>query len=319
MKNIQSISTDDVDPKNEKDKRCSPGNKFEFSSCIKLELLIEMAKSYNKEFENNKIDLGGQIGNNISILNPGKFKKYLLKEFGERLKQKCSTQKCWSEQNFIKHMNKKYKEELEKYTWRPSGPDTGTEWLNTQHITDVLEQYEKKFDDFKFLGAMPRDFQDHSIFEQTEEFYEDLIKNGKTKLGIVYNTHKVGQPGEHWNSLFADLAKGEIYFFDSYGTSPNSDTRKHMRLLTKISQKNCDNIIKISRNHTNLIKKELSCKLPKKNHNKIRHQYKGSECGVYSMYFIYRMLEGDDFDKICESKVSDDEINKFRKLFFRDD
>lgn len=320
MNNIQSISTDDVCPKSKHDERCAPNNKFEFGSCIKVELLLEMAKAYNKAFPDDIIDMGGQKGGNMEILNPRKYKKYLLSEFSKKLGEKCSTQKCWSQQAFIKNMNEKYQEELEKYTWRPEGPDKGNEWLNTQHIMDVMEQYEKLYNDFKFLGAMPRDFQDHNILEQDDEFYEELVKDGKIKLGIIYNTHRVGQPGEHWNALFADLSKGEIYFFDSYGVAPNSDTRKHMRLFERFAKKNCDNIVKVNRNKNNLMKEGgATCKIPKSKHNEERHQYKGSECGVYSINFIHQMLEGGKFDKICNSKVSDDEINKFRKLYFRGD
>lgn len=317
MENNESISTDDVSAKNEQDKRCSPDKKYEFGSCLQVELLVEMAKAYNKEFDDNKIDLGGQKGKNMSMLNPKRYKKYLLREFKNRLKNKCTTQKCWSQQAFIRNMNKHMREELEKYTWRPEGPDTGTEWLNNQQITEVLEQYEKKYKDFKFLGALPRDFQDHPILNQSEKMYDELLSEGITKFGMVYNTDRVGGPGEHWNAMFADLAKGQVYFFDSYGVAPNSDVRKHMRMIERFIKNKCGKIAEIERNRKNLSKDEIKCKLPIQKDNNERHQYKGSECGVYSMNFIIRMLDGDSFEKICKSKVSDDDINKFRSMYFR--
>ena len=50
------------------------------------------------------------------------------------------------------------------------------------------------------------------------------------------------------------------------------------------------------------------------NHN--RHQYKSSECGVYSMNFIIRLLNGETFNKITEERMSDDEVNRCRDKFF---
>ena len=51
-------------------------------------------------------------------------------------------------------------------------------------------------------------------------------------------------------------------------------------------------------------------------YNTNRHQYKNSECGVYSMNFIIRLLRGEGFAKIEKSKVIDDEMNKCRKVYF---
>ena len=45
---IPIIRDEDVMPKNETAKKCSPHLVFENGSCITLELLIEMAKAYNK-------------------------------------------------------------------------------------------------------------------------------------------------------------------------------------------------------------------------------------------------------------------------------
>jgi Ulp1 family protease len=51
-------------------------------------------------------------------------------------------------------------------------------------------------------------------------------------------------------------------------------------------------------------------------HNKIRHQQKGSECGVYSINFILRLLKGETFDEITNNITLDEEVNKCRKVYF---
>lgn len=52
-------------------------------------------------------------------------------------------------------------------------------------------------------------------------------------------------------------------------------------------------------------------------HNTVRHQFKNSECGVYSIYYITQFLAGRTFDDISEEALSDDDVNKYRYYFYR--
>ena len=51
-------------------------------------------------------------------------------------------------------------------------------------------------------------------------------------------------------------------------------------------------------------------------YNKIRHQFKNSECGVYSMNFIIRLLNGQTFTAITQNIIKDDTMNECRKVYF---
>ena len=51
-------------------------------------------------------------------------------------------------------------------------------------------------------------------------------------------------------------------------------------------------------------------------YNDVRHQYKNSECGVYSVNFILRLLKGETFDEIINIPTNDDKINECRKVYF---
>ena len=51
-------------------------------------------------------------------------------------------------------------------------------------------------------------------------------------------------------------------------------------------------------------------------YNKKRHQYKDSECGVYSINFILRLLHGEKFDEINGVRLPDDDVNKCRGTYF---
>ncbi len=290
---IISINTSDVCPKNDKDKKCAPGVSFDAGSCIKLNILIEMAKAYNNGAGDSKI----KLHQNLEVLNPRKYKKYLVSEFNKRLGDKCETQKCWSEQSFIESMKKVARDELEKYTFRPDGPNGRFEWLNTININEVMEQYEKKNPDFKFIGAVPIDFDDFERFGIKNLNYNELLKGGKSKLGFVFNLDEHDQPGSHWVALYSNIQNGEIYFFDSYGTKPEKRIRALMRRLANFCKMGGGKKIKVD-------------------YNKTRHQYENSECGVYSINFIARMLRGDSFNEVCGSKIPDKKINKCRNVYF---
>jgi Ulp1 protease family, C-terminal catalytic domain. len=282
--NKQNEELSEMIPLNTHDTRCAPSAIFTDGSCIELSVFIEMANAYNVDAdEKSKIVLY----NNMDALNPKKYKKYLVREFHKRLGDKCTTQKCWTEQSFISNMKKTAQNELEKYTFRPNGPDGKFEWLNTINILEVMNQYEKAHTSFKFLGVVPIDFDDFKNFKIRDLDYGDLLNNGKHKLGIVFNLDKHNQPGSHWVSLYIDIKSGGVYFFDSNGKRPVEQIRKLMRRVVNFIQTDGkNNKIVVGYNH-------------------IQHQYENSECGVYSINFITRMLEGEQFENICESKVPD--------------
>ena len=280
----------------EQDTRCSPDINFDSLSCIRLRILIELANAFNKEVRDKTTII--KLNNNLEVLNPTKYKKYLLNEFQKRLKNKCTTQRCWTEQSFIKRMNEQAKQELKKYTFRPSGPCGRFEWLNTYNIDNVMVQYEKKYNDFKFLGTVPMDFDNLNNLGIRYFDYDRFYNEGGRKLGIVFNLDESWKSGSHWVALYADFNKGDIHYFDSYGTNAPPRVRTLSRRMEKAMKKINSNIN------------------PTTSRNEIRHQFKHSECGVYSMNFIIRLLEGESFTDICESRTTDDEINKYRKIYF---
>jgi hypothetical protein len=273
---------------------CAPNNIFEHGSCYTLTSIIIIAEAYNKDNPTTKIILDKKE----ETLHPGKYKKYLVKQLEEKLNDVCSNQQCWLTQRFMKNVNHETKEEIEKYTFRPTGPGGKFEWLNTMNIDDVMEQYEKKYDDFFYMGTVPIDFDDLKVLNIKEFDYKELISNNKHKIGMIMNLDEHWKSGSHWVSLYADLKKGQIYYFDSYGIRPEKRIRKYMSRLY------------------NLCVNDLNIKNPDIDYNKIRHQYKGSECGVYSINFILRMLRGKTFKEICESRIPDEKINKCRNKYF---
>lgn len=271
--------------------KCAPGTEFTDGSCISVDVLKEMALAYNKEYPDKVVNLDMKM----DTLHPGTFKRHLVKEFSERLSDICEEQTCWVKQKFTKKMKQAMKEELERATFRPKGPKGKFTWLNTVNINEVMSQYENKFPDFKFLGAVPIDFDSLPHLNIRDMDKSTLLRQGKSKIGIVFNLDEHWQPGSHWVSMYADFNKKEVYFFDSYGVRPEKRIRNLMDRLSK----SMGDDAKIA-------------------YNEKRHQRKNSECGVYSMNFIIRSLNGENFEDITENIVDDDKINKCRSIYFRE-
>lgn len=93
-----------------------------------------------------------------------------------------------------------------------------------------------------------------------------------------------------------DLKGGNLYYFDSYGIKPPREVISFMKEIGTYLEKH--NI------------------KPNIEYNKIRHQYGGSECGVYSINVILRMLKGNTFKQICKEKTKDAVISQCRKVYY---
>ena len=290
-KEISSISSDKL-IKSKADLKCAPGVDFSSGSCIELNVLVEMAKAFNKENPQNQIKLHSRL----ETLNPKKYKKYLLKQFDKKI-NKCGSQICWTKQSFINKMNELSQLELTKFTFRPEGPKAQFEWLNTLQLNEVMLQYEKVYPEFKFLGAVPMDFDKLPDLGLANINIDEYVNDNITKFGIIFNLDEHWQGGSHWVAGFYDVKKGVVYYYDSYGIAPEPRVRKLMRKFANYSEQK--------------YKLRADAK-----HNVHRHQYGHSECGMYSLNVILELLEGKEFKDICTEKIKDEKVNQLRTIFF---
>ena len=288
---------------------CAPSKKYVNGSCFDIKDLKLIAKSYNERKNvKNKINLDLE-------------KEELVNQIEKKLKNVCDDQTCWLRQDFVKKINS---EEIHKNTFRPIGPKGKYEWLSTTNINDVVEQYMKLHKDFIFLGAVPIDFDELPILGLSDLNFKELQKGGKDKIGIVFNLDEHYKSGSHWVALYADLNKNQVYFFDSYGKKPEKRIRKLVsRIVKYLYDKEYHKDLEIKNVINDLkggnINKETFTELKRFdiNYNKVRHQFKNSECGVYSINFILRLLDGQTFKQVSLNKTYDDKMNTYRKIYFR--
>lgn len=268
-----------------KKKNCSPIGeeiKLNESTCLSAEVIQKIKQSFNKKNPEKK----------IKYRNPYKIIERLKME-----KPNCESDICWL--NEIEEENKR-KEIIEVF-YAPKAPKewkkNPDEWLSNYDILDVLNQYEKKYQNFKVIGPTPINFDSTDIYNNDKCVWEDLCKfslssrdlSNKDKIGIIFNLAKQGETGTHWVSLFVDLKNKIVLYFDSNGDECPEEIKKLI------------NRIKGEGKKKGIILKEI--------YNKMEHQQSNTECGMYSLYFIITMLE----ERINKKKIKN--VNSLIKHF----
>ena len=302
--------------------KCAPSKKLDATNntCFTTEQLIKMVKSYNKYIKNEDKKI---IINKEQFLTDSELKKYLLSELIKKLPKTCKSQECLLKEDFVVHL-KDF--DLLYNTLRPLGPINKNKWLSSSDINQIIVQYTIKYPEFKFFGALPIDFEEIElpINYKTNVFYNTLCnmyKNNIYKIGFVLNLDKHNESGSHWVALYTNLKNKQIYFFDSYGYKPKTEIVKLMSIIAYwINSNDCNSKKEYDLQDYSLYFKNGICNnYPKIDikYNNIRHQFKNSECGVYSVNFIIRLLLDHTFNEIINEKTSDDDINSCRKIYFR--
>ena len=268
---------------------CSPRGNNERLTCFSRPSLKRIVKYWNQSYPRNTIEYDTDESRNS-----------IWHKINTKLSKVCDNEYCWVKQPFMSSRSvvlDDYRPEMPK-DWK----NNNNEWLTTSDIEKVMKQYMRKHNDFFFVGAVPIDFDKKLspglcvVNELCKINIKKLLKKKIHQLGIVFNLDPHDKPGSHWVSFYSNLQKGQLYYFDSYGYKPPKQVKTLIDRLIEQGEKN------------NIEMEYLQ--------NTKRHQYKESECGVYAINFIERMLDGCTFDEFCKSKLTDDYIHNFRDKYF---
>jgi hypothetical protein len=216
-----------------------------------------------------------------------------------RRRYKCETEYCLVETLPKEH--KSLKESLLTF-FRPDKPDEwdkkATTWLDSFNIEDVMNQYEEAYPTFEFIGPVPIDFDAQNgawgkciVDELCKLNLRSAAKKGTQQIGIIFNLDKHDEPGSHWVCAFIDISRSSAYYFDSYGIAPPPEVKE---LLRRCKNQGIREIY----------------------YNDIRHQRKGSECGMYCLFVTICLIKGRSFYNVCKKVVDDDTMNSFRDILF---
>jgi hypothetical protein len=275
---------------------CSPKDKKEIKefTCYTENSLFKLRDKWNLRHPDEKI-----------TSNDSKEIHRLLSNY---LSNVCNKESCWLKQkDEFGSLDENFKDSFapeSPHEWKKNP----NEWLSSIDIIKVMKQYEKAYKCFDFIGPSPIDFDKKKIYGEC--VWEELcnfnlkqqIKQGKTKIGIIFNTDTHDKPGKHWISMFINIKKGKIFFFDSVGRTAPDEIKK---LVERVKLQGKDYTPKINFTYD-------------ENHP-VEHQYGNTECGIYSIFFIAHMLE----DKLTEHYLKthilkDKYMEKFRKIYFNE-
>ena len=189
-------------------------------------------------------------------------------------------------------------------------------WLSNFDIDGVLLRWMREFDSFMACPFAMRDFdKTHEAFSTIYlpdvyrgKYTIDLGAAGKVtrkndKFGCILNTDVSTGPGKHWVAAFVDMAIGNdtanIYYFNSAGNKPF----REMIIWQERTKKDLETIFS-SVNIIDIVK--------------VDHQKEDVACGLYSLYFIRRMLEGTQYTFFTDPKnpIPDAAMNEFRRYIF---
>ena len=283
--------------------RCSPSAEKESKeknkkfTCLSDDALYKLRDLWNARHPDS-----------VSRIDSNDSKEIWLK-LQKNMNDTCNKESCWLKQKFVEgklnnELNESYAPESPK-EWKKNP----NEWLSSMDILNVMKQYEKAYKCFEFIGPSPIDYDTKKLYgtcvwEELCNFnLKNQIKSGKTKIGIIFNLDPHYKGGSHWVSLFINVKKKSIYYYDSVGE------KIPQRIMNFVNT-----VIDQGKNMNPRIDFKFDQNYP------VEHQNGNTECGVYSLYFIVHMLE----DKITEHYLKthilkDEYIQKFRKIYFNSD
>ena len=281
-------------------------------SCLTSEKLQKVKNAYNLKHPNHHV-----LGTTDSEI---------YQEIANRFADSCKEEKCW--------IRKLLGDNDIKPIYRPTSPadwkKNPVEWLSNFDIEAVMNQYEETYPEFEFLGPVPIDFDKRSkkgddntcVSKDVCAFHlDEKIKQGKTKMGIVFNLSPSTSSGSHWVSLYMHLPDAvggrkpaaavvvergggklaeEIgdgdwndetpycFFFDSAGGKVPKEIEE---LVARFQTEWAEYVAAVSGGAG---MRGLSPKMfyDSNVRTKTEHQRGNTECGVYSIFFITTMLTG---------------------------
>lgn len=270
---------------------CAPSTEKKDYTCYSDSALVKMKNLWNSRHPDSKINTDSTYE--------------IWKQLKLNMQDVCDVESCWLKQQFIANDVDK---ELSSYTFTPKSPKSWsknpTEWLSSIDIESVMKQYEKTYKCFDFIGPSPIDFDTRTMYgkcvwdELCNFSLKSHIKKGKNKIGFIFNTDPHYLNGSHWISLFINIKKRFIFFFDSNG----DPAPKEIDVLVK-------RIIQQA--------KELNIDLTFKQNAPFEHQFENTECGMYSLYFLASLItDSHDYSYFTKHRVTDDMMKKMRLKMF---
>ena len=276
-----------------------------------LHKMKEFILSKKKEKEEDTISLSS-LNEPVKIVE--KVKKVLH----------CTTESCiYEAPEFRSFIGETKAQHILEEHFLPVGPRNNTNLLSNHNIEAVLNQFTKEFPDFVHIPFQMLDF----LETKTELVYLDLLfylKQGYRRFGCVFNTDVSTGKGKHWFCLFLDFSKLSKQDVENC-------LHRSIPTLLRCTPRCTIEYFNSSGNPARpqveywCINKEKELRRQLKGINSwiikatdLRHQWSHTECGVYSLFYIWQRLQGRSYIEFAENWITDEQMIQARKSFFRE-
>lgn len=315
---------------------CAPAtinNYKKRGSCLSFSELKTLAVSYNKIVDGNSSKSELQSPMPIPLSSFKSF-KMLYNALNERFLPVCGDKQehCWIEQDMFKSSQTHKSIDLYKSLCKRFRPLMNRSWiknrqelLETYDILRVMKQYDEFYSDFAFLGVFPIDFMKKNddtsqcVVNRICQFdLDDFLKKGIKQFGAVLNFDPHDQPGSHWVAFYMNFDEKDsrygFFYYDSYATIEPQEVRSFFEIAQR-------QFIKMHKDE-NTFEQEYQKSPFVFKRNQYHHQYKDTECGMFSIIFLILCLENPKttINITLKNKLfpkCDDMINKNRDTIYR--
>lgn len=211
----------------------------------------------------------------------------------------CTTEKCV----VATSTNKQKVNDSLLIDFKVKGP-TSVKLLSNFNIDQVIAQWAQVHSlyhyNFNMRDYHKYSFVDGSVVEKPDTLATVSVADwGDRKCAAcVINSDSYMGQGIHWMALFVDRRSEPftVEFFNSSGQPPKPEWTSWLaKTQLQLGSQKTQVVI-----------------------SKLHHQKSKSECGVYSLYYIWCRLQGVPAEKFNTVYIEDEEMFKFRQFLFDD-
>ena len=273
--------------------------------CMSTHALEKVGRAVGVSSDDSKVSEDSKVSNNdVNIGGSKPTKKNKIIEAAKK-KTKCGTELCILNA-LVNELGSQLVHAEITTNFKIEGP-LDDSLLTNYNIDDIMRQFTKKFPGFYAYNFNMRNYKQYR-FERGRVINEpDSLHTmpfgslyGKYNCaGCVINTDVYQGSGEHWMALFVDARtpKCTVEFFNSSGEKKTAwvpwmiKTRDDMTAHMPTEIIFCDTI---------------------------KHQSSMSECGLYSLFYIYARLNGIPAEYFKTKKIKDKHMFAFRQHLYKD-
>lgn len=229
----------------------------------------------------------------------------------------CDTERCVLEKmsyDLAPHLGRDGVAKEISQTLKVAGP-TDNQLLSNVHIDNTMQQWalrNREFYPYNFhmLNYASYCYRNSRVFNTPDTLvtipFDTLYAQGYRCAGCIINTDTYQGDGIHWMALFVD-ARGDKWsaeFFNSSGNSPSPEWVNWMEKTKIILERLSAGNPKIT-----IAAVKASC---------IQHQKSRTECGLYSLFYVWARLNGVPVEYFASNRIPDQLMFEFRQHLFHD-